>query len=210
MDYDSVKHFIKKVSLLNSHPKHCDRVVFATLNKKGRFYSKKEFMWSAITNDKLLLIMLMGNPQLQDLNPEILRAGSPQDQLTTGNLPRLDELKLLASRLPTSRVSVNLANESGDQAKDPGITWATTVGEVKKLPVECGPPKNDQSYTLKEKFEFSQFKPANQATPAMDTTKGCKNLVDSSARTKENCKSFSIADGYTYTLGYQEVAHYHS
>ncbi|KAJ9087769.1 hypothetical protein DSO57_1029896 [Entomophthora muscae] len=207
MDYDSVKHFIKKVSLLNSHPKHCDRVVFATLNKKERFYSKKEFMWSAITNDKLLLTMFMEKPQLQDLNPKTLQAASLQ---FPGLKPERD-LNFGESPEPlTPKVPVNPTNESTGQAKDPEITWATALGEAKKLPVECTPPKDDQLCNPKGKFESSQFKPVNEISPAMDATKGCKNLVDSSARPKGNCKSFSMVDGHTYTLGRQEVAHYHS
>ncbi|KAJ9054977.1 hypothetical protein DSO57_1008863 [Entomophthora muscae] len=134
----------------------------------------------------------------------------PERDLTLGNFLRHDELKLPASRLPTSKVPVNPTNESAGQAKDPGITWATAAGEAKKLPMECGPPKDDKSHGLKGKFEFPQFEPVNEITPTTDAIEGCKNLVDSNTRPKGICKSFSMADGYTYTLGHQEVAHCHS
>ncbi|KAJ9060403.1 hypothetical protein DSO57_1031232 [Entomophthora muscae] len=111
---------------------------------------------------------------------------------------------------PTPKVPVNPTNESAGQAKDPEITWATAAGEAKKLPVECRSPKDDQPCNPKGKFESSQLKPTNEISPAMDATKDCKTLVDSITRPKRNCKSFSMTDGYTYTLGRQEVAHCHS
>ncbi|KAJ9071145.1 hypothetical protein DSO57_1000150 [Entomophthora muscae] len=127
-----------------------------------------------------------------------------------GNLLTLDELNLLALRPPTPKVPVNLNNESAGQAKDPKITWATAAGEAENLLVKCRPPKDDQSYNPKEKFKFSQFEPANEISPEMDPTKGCKPLIGGIIRPEGNCKSFSMADGYTYTLGRQEVAHCHS
>ncbi|KAJ9086478.1 hypothetical protein DSO57_1003812 [Entomophthora muscae] len=180
---------------------------------------------SDVTNDILLLTILIGKPQLQDSNPNTLQAASLQDQppsrpqifglkpeqdLTLENLLRLDEQKLLASRPPTPKVPVNLNNERAGQAKNPEITWATAAGEAKKLPMECGPPKDNKSHNLTRKFKFSQFETANEITLTMDTTEGCKNLVDSSTRLKGICKGFSMADGYTYTLGHQEVTHCHS
>ncbi|KAJ9084174.1 hypothetical protein DSO57_1027212 [Entomophthora muscae] len=134
----------------------------------------------------------------------------PERDLTSGNLLRLDELKIPASRFPTPRVPVNPTNGRAGQAKDPGITWAPTEGETKKLPVECGPPRDDQPHDLTRKFEYSWFEPANELTPATDATKDWKNLVDSSIRPKGICKSLPMADGHTYTLDCQEVAHYHS
>ncbi|KAJ9052873.1 hypothetical protein DSO57_1029779 [Entomophthora muscae] len=166
-----------------------------------------------------------GKPQLRDLNPNTLWAASPQDlppgrpqifgfkperDLTSENLLKLDEQKLLTLRPPMPKVPVNPTNESTGQAKDPGMTGATVAGEAKKLPAECGPPKDDKSHNLKGKLKPSQLKPANEITPAMDATEGCQNLVDSSARPKGICKSFSMADGYTYTPGHQEVTHCHS
>ncbi|KAJ9081957.1 hypothetical protein DSO57_1009413 [Entomophthora muscae] len=154
---------------------------------------------------------------LQDLNPNTLQAASPHDQLpgrpqiyglkleqdlTSENLLRLEKQKLLASRPPTPQVPVNLTNESAGQAKNPEITWATAAGEAEKLPMECRPPKDDKPHNLKGNFELSQFEPANEITPTMDTAKGFKSLVDSSTRSKGICKSFSMADGYNYTLGF--------
>ncbi|KAJ9052551.1 hypothetical protein DSO57_1033043 [Entomophthora muscae] len=138
-----------------------------------------------VTSDKLLLTMLIGKPQLQDLNPDILQPASPQDQLpshlqisglepeqdsTSGNLLRLDELKVPASRFPTPRVPVDPANEREGQAKDHRIAGASTERETKKLPVEHRSPRDDQPHNLIRKFEYSQFKPANELTPAIDAT----------------------------------------
>ncbi|KAJ9053198.1 hypothetical protein DSO57_1026595 [Entomophthora muscae] len=156
-------------------------------------------------------------PQLRGSNPNTLQAASLQifglkleQDLTSGNLLRLDELKLPASKLLTPKVPVNPTNERAGQAKDPGIMWATTEGETKNLPVERGPPRDDQPHDLKGKFEYSQSKPANELTPTMDATENWKNLVDSSTSTKELCKSLPVTDGHTYTLDHQEVAHCHS
>ncbi|KAJ9049604.1 hypothetical protein DSO57_1022721 [Entomophthora muscae] len=125
-----------------------------------------------VISDKLLLNTLTGKPQLQDSNPNTLWAASPQDQLpgcpqisvlkperdlTLGNLLRLDELKIPASKFLMPRVPVNLTNEREGQAKDPGITWASTEGETKKLPVECGPPRDDQPHNLTRKFGSISF-----------------------------------------------------
>ncbi|KAJ9064913.1 hypothetical protein DSO57_1025439 [Entomophthora muscae] len=43
-----------------------------------------------------------------------------------------------------------------------------------KISVQRGPPKVDQPCNPKEKFESSHFKPANEISPVMDATKGCK------------------------------------
>ncbi|KAJ9051108.1 hypothetical protein DSO57_1007793, partial [Entomophthora muscae] len=40
--------------------------------------------------------------------------------------------------------------------------------ETKNLPIECGPPRDDQPHKLIRKFKYSQFKPANKLTPARD------------------------------------------
>ncbi|KAJ9076629.1 hypothetical protein DSO57_1024285 [Entomophthora muscae] len=130
--------------------------------------------------------------------------------LTLENLLRIDEQKLLTLRPPTPTFPVNPTNESAGQAKNPEITWATAAGEVKKLSVKCRPPKDDKFCDLKGKFELSQSEPANEITPTIDNAQGCKNLVDNSTWPKGICKSFSMADGYTYTLGRQEVTHCHS
>ncbi|KAJ9067780.1 hypothetical protein DSO57_1035728 [Entomophthora muscae] len=86
-----------------------------------------------VTSEKLLLNMCIGKPQLWGSNPNILQAASlqisglkPEQDLTLGNLLRLDELKLPASRFPTPKVHGNPTNERSGQAKDPGITQATT------------------------------------------------------------------------------------
>ncbi|KAJ9059613.1 hypothetical protein DSO57_1000572 [Entomophthora muscae] len=124
----------------------------------------------------------------------------PERDLTSGSLLSLDEQKLLASSPLTPKVPVNLTNESVGQAKDPEITWATAAGEAKKLPVEYEAPKDDQPCNPKWKFKPSQFKPANEISPAMDATKGCKTLIDSIIRPKGNCKSFFMADGHKNLL----------
>ncbi|KAJ9059746.1 hypothetical protein DSO57_1038264 [Entomophthora muscae] len=134
-----------------------------------------------VTNDKLLLTLLLGNPQLQDPNPDPWQAGSqkilglkPEWDSTLENLLRLDEQKLLASGPSMPRVPVNLANESLGQAKDPELTWATAVRGAKKLPAEWRPPKDDRSHNLEGKLALSWFKPANQITPTMDPPRAVK------------------------------------
>ncbi|KAJ9053196.1 hypothetical protein DSO57_1026593 [Entomophthora muscae] len=118
--------------------------------------------------------------QLQNLKPKTLQAGSPQAQLP-GHLhfsglksePNLTLVKLLRPinlELPAplpllQKDPVSPANESTGLAKDPKITGAITAGELKKLPVKCGPPKNDQSYNSKREFESSHFNPANERFP---------------------------------------------
>ncbi|KAJ9054473.1 hypothetical protein DSO57_1014153 [Entomophthora muscae] len=94
------------------------------------------------------------------------------------------------------------------QAKDPGITLATTEGKTKKLPVERRPPRDDQPHNLTRKLEYSQFKPENELTHVMDATEDWKPLVDGSIRPKGICKSLPMTDGHTYTLDCQEVAHF--
>ncbi|KAJ9076195.1 hypothetical protein DSO57_1028598 [Entomophthora muscae] len=111
-----------------------------------------------VTSDKLLLTMLIGTPPLQDLNPDTLQASSLQDQLpgclqifglepeqdlTLGNPLKLDEPKPPTLTLPTLKVTVNPTNQWAGQAIDPKITWATTEGETKKLPIENRPPRDD-------------------------------------------------------------------
>ncbi|KAJ9078774.1 hypothetical protein DSO57_1003238 [Entomophthora muscae] len=104
----------------------------------------------SVTSDKLLLTMLTGKPQLQDLNPDTLRAGGlqifgfePEQDLTSGNPLRLDESKSPTSTLPMLKVPVNSTNQRAGLAIDPKITWATTEGETKKLSIERGPPRDD-------------------------------------------------------------------
>ncbi|KAJ9061588.1 hypothetical protein DSO57_1019039 [Entomophthora muscae] len=178
-----------------------------------------------VTSDKLLLTMLNGKPQLPDSNPDTLRAASPQDQLPScpqifGNKPeqdltlenplKLDETKSPTLTLPTLKVPVNSTNQRAGLAKESKITWATPERETKKLPLKSGPPGDDRPHNLTRKVEYSQFKTANELTPAMDATKDRKNLVDSNIWAKEICKSFLMTDGHTYTLDRQEVAYCHS
>ncbi|KAJ9055356.1 hypothetical protein DSO57_1004873 [Entomophthora muscae] len=129
---------------------------------------KKSRKMVTVTSDKLLLTMCIGKPQLWGSHPNILQAASPQisglkpeQDLTSGNLLRLNELKLPALRFLTPKIPVNPTNERAGQAKDPGITQATTEGKTKKLPVERRPPRDDQHHNLTRKFEYSQFEPAN-------------------------------------------------
>ncbi|KAJ9081575.1 hypothetical protein DSO57_1013281 [Entomophthora muscae] len=178
-----------------------------------------------VTSDKLLLTMHTGKPQLQDSNPDTLWAASPQDQppgrpqilgqepeqdLTLENPLKLDELKSPTLTLPTLNDPVNPANQRAGLAIEPEITWATTEGETKKLPIERRPPRDDQPHNPTREFEYSQFKPANELTLTMDATKDWKNLVDGNTRAKEICKSLPMTDGHTYTLDHQEVTHCHS
>ncbi|KAJ9081269.1 hypothetical protein DSO57_1016457 [Entomophthora muscae] len=178
-----------------------------------------------VTSDKLLLTMLTGKPQLQDSNPDTLRATSPQDQppgclqifglepeqdLTLGNPLKLEESKSSTLTLPTLKVPVYSTNQQAGLAIEPKITQATTEKEIKKLPIKRGPPRDDQHHDPTRKFEYSQFKPANESTPAMDATKDWKNLVNGNTQTKEICKSLPMTDGHTYTLDHQEVAHCYS
>ncbi|KAJ9051850.1 hypothetical protein DSO57_1000510 [Entomophthora muscae] len=106
---------------------------------------------------------------------------------SSGNPLKL-ELKPPTLKLPTLKVSVNPTNQQAGQAIDPKITWATTEGETKKLPIERRPPRDDQPCNLLRKFECSQFKSANKLPPAKDATKDWKTLVDSSTRAKEILK----------------------
>ncbi|KAJ9062478.1 hypothetical protein DSO57_1010267 [Entomophthora muscae] len=114
-----------------------------------------------VTSDKLLLTMLNEKPQLQDSNPDILQAASPQifgfepeQDLTSENPLRLDESKSPTLTLPTLNVPVNSTNQRAGLAIDPKITWATMKGETKKIPIECGPPRDDQSHDLIRKLEY--------------------------------------------------------
>ncbi|KAJ9065176.1 hypothetical protein DSO57_1022477 [Entomophthora muscae] len=144
-------------------------------------------------------------PEFQDLNPKVLRSSSLQDKLPTVSWTetRAGFDFGESPEPPTPKVPVNLTNESAGQAKDPEITWATAAGEAKKLPMECRPPKDEQSCDPKEKFESSQFEPANERSPALDATEGCIALVDCITRPKGNFKSLPMVTGHTYTLGCQ-------
>ncbi|KAJ9048073.1 hypothetical protein DSO57_1039784 [Entomophthora muscae] len=130
--------------------------------------------------------MLTGTPQLRDLNPDTLRAASLKDQppgcpqifglkpeqdLTSGNSLKLDEPKPPTLTLPTLKVPVNPTNQRAGLAIEPKIARATTEGETNKLPIEHRPPRDDQPHSPTREFEYSQFKPANELTPAMDATK---------------------------------------
>ncbi|KAJ9084802.1 hypothetical protein DSO57_1020482 [Entomophthora muscae] len=187
------------------------------LDKKARKEEGNNREGDDVKSDKLLLTILPGKPQLQDSNPDTLRAASlqifglkPEQYLTLENPLKIDESKSPTLTLPTLKVPVNSTNQQAGQAIDPKITWATTEGETKKLPIERGLPRDDQPHNLTRKVEYSQFKPANELTPAKDATKDWKNLEDSSTQAKEICKSLPIADGHTYTLDLQEVAYHHS
>ncbi|KAJ9090260.1 hypothetical protein DSO57_1004506 [Entomophthora muscae] len=151
--------------------------------------------------------MLIRTPQLWDLNPDTQRAASlqifglkPEQDLTSGNPLEHDEPKPPTLTLPTLKVPVKSTYQWVGQAIDPKITRATAEW----------PPRDDQPHNLTRKFEYSKFESANELTPAKDATKDCKNLVDSSTQAKEICKSLPMADGNTYTLDRQEVAHCHS
>ncbi|KAJ9089419.1 hypothetical protein DSO57_1013357 [Entomophthora muscae] len=134
----------------------------------------------------------------------------PEQDLILGNPPKLDESKSPTLTLPTLKVSVNSTNQQTGLAIDPEISWTTTKGEIKKLPIERKPPRDDQPHDLTRKFEYSQFKPANELTPAMDATKDWKTLVDGNTWAKEIFKSLPMTDGHANTLDCQEVAHCHS
>ncbi|KAJ9071111.1 hypothetical protein DSO57_1000785 [Entomophthora muscae] len=86
---------------------------------------------------KLLLTMLTGKPQLQDLNPDTLRDASlqnqppvcpqilgqePEQDLTSENPLKIDESKSPTLTLPTLKVSVNPANQQASLAIEPKIT----------------------------------------------------------------------------------------
>ncbi|KAJ9064752.1 hypothetical protein DSO57_1027023 [Entomophthora muscae] len=178
-----------------------------------------------VTSDKLLLTMLTDKPQLRDSNPDSLRAASPQDQLpgrlqifglkpeqdlTLENPLKLDEPKSSTLILPIVKVPVSLTNQQAGLAIEPKITWAFMEGEIEKLPNKCGPPKDGQPSDLTRKFKYSQFKPVNVITPAIDATKDWKNLVNGNTRAREIYKRFPMTDGHTYTLDRQEDAHCHS
>ncbi|KAJ9081781.1 hypothetical protein DSO57_1011130 [Entomophthora muscae] len=164
-----------------------------------------------VTRDKLLLIMHTGKPQLQDLNPDTLWAAILQDQppgclqilrqepeqnLTLENSLKLDESKSSTSTLPTLKDPVNPANQQVGLAIEPKMTQATMEGETKKLPIERRLPRDDQPHDPTREFEYSQFEPANELTPEMNTTKDWKNLVNSNTQAKEICKSSPMTDGH--------------
>ncbi|KAJ9083267.1 hypothetical protein DSO57_1036379 [Entomophthora muscae] len=143
--------------------------------------------------------MLTGKPQLQDSNPDTLQAGSPQifglepeQDLTSGNPLKLDESKSLTLTLPTLKVPVYSTNQRAGLTIEPKITWATTEKEIKKLPIKCRPPRDDQPHDPTRKFDYSQSEPANELTPAMNATKVWKNLVNSNTQAKEICKSLPM------------------
>ncbi|KAJ9058022.1 hypothetical protein DSO57_1016704 [Entomophthora muscae] len=111
-----------------------------------------------VTSDKLLLTMLTGNPQLQDLNPDTLWAASSQDQppgclqifrlepeqnMTLENPLKLDESKTSTSTLPSLKVPVNSTNQQAGLAIEPKITQASTEKEIEKLPNKYGLPRDD-------------------------------------------------------------------
>ncbi|KAJ9072664.1 hypothetical protein DSO57_1025014 [Entomophthora muscae] len=170
-----------------------------------------------VTSDKLLSTMIIEKPQLQDLNPDPLRAASlqffelkPEQDLTSENPLKLDEYNSPTSTTPTLKVPVNSTNQRAVPAIDPKIPQAHMEGETEKLPIELGPPRDNQPHNPTRKFEHSQFEPANEITPAMDATKNWEDLVNSKTRAKGICESFTMTDGHTYTLDRQEDAHCHS
>ncbi|KAJ9061358.1 hypothetical protein DSO57_1021543 [Entomophthora muscae] len=75
---------------------------------------------------------------------------------------------------------------------------------------DSGPPKDDKSCSSKGELVFSHSNPANERFSRKVSTKGCQTLVDGATWPKENHKIFPMADGHTYTLGHQEVAHCYS
>ncbi|KAJ9072866.1 hypothetical protein DSO57_1022685 [Entomophthora muscae] len=169
------------------------------------------------TSDKFLLTMLIERPQLQDLNPGSLQAASPQffglkpeQDLTLENPLKLDKSNSPTSILPTLKVPVNSTNQQAGPATDPRITQAHAEGETENLPIERGPPRDNQSYNLTRKFEHSQFKPDNGITPKIDATKDWEDLVNRKTRATEFWESLPMTDGHTYTLDRQEDAHHHS
>ncbi|KAJ9054016.1 hypothetical protein DSO57_1018892 [Entomophthora muscae] len=107
---------------------------------------------------------LPGCPQFFGLKPE-------QD-LTLENPLKLDKSNSPTSTPPMLKVPVNSANQQSGPAIDPKITWDHIEGETKKLPIECGPPRDGQPHNPTRKFEHSQFKPANEITPRNECHQG--------------------------------------
>ncbi|KAJ9049571.1 hypothetical protein DSO57_1023145 [Entomophthora muscae] len=165
--------------------------------------------------------MLIKKPQLRNLNPGISRAASPQGQLpgcpqffglkpeqdlTSGNPLKLDEPNVPTPILSTLKVPDKIANQQAGPATDSKITRAHTEGETENFSIECGPPRGNQFHNLTREFEHSWFKPANEITPAIDATKDWEDLVIGKTWADGICKSFTMTDGHTYTLGRQEDA----
>ncbi|KAJ9060354.1 hypothetical protein DSO57_1031724 [Entomophthora muscae] len=135
----------------------------------------------AVTSDKLLSTMLIEKPKLQESNPDTPWAASlqffgfkPEQDLTLGNLLKLDEPSLPTTMPPALEVPVNPNNQQNRLATDPGIIQATTEKETNELSVRSGPPRDDMSREQTREVECSQFKPANGITPAIDATKDVK------------------------------------
>ncbi|KAJ9050573.1 hypothetical protein DSO57_1013374 [Entomophthora muscae] len=171
---------------------------------------------TAVTSDKLLLTMLTEKPQLQDTDPDTLRAAclqifglEPEQDLTLENPLKLDELNSPTLALLRLKDPVNSTNQRAGLAIDPEITWATTEGETENIPIERGPPRGNQSHNLTREFELSQFEPANEITPKIDATKDWENLVNGKSWANRICESLIMTDEHTYTLDHQENAHNH-
>ncbi|KAJ9070444.1 hypothetical protein DSO57_1007905 [Entomophthora muscae] len=98
--------------------------------------------------------------QLWNSNPKTLQAASlqaqlpccprflglkPEPNLNLEKLLRPTSLELHAPITHLQKDPVSPAKESSGLINNPEITGATSVKELKKLPVECGPPKDDKS-----------------------------------------------------------------
>ncbi|KAJ9072810.1 hypothetical protein DSO57_1023218 [Entomophthora muscae] len=134
----------------------------------------------------------------------------PEQDLTTENPLKLGKSNSPTSIPPTPKAPDNLTNQRAGPATDPGITQAHAEEKTENLPIERGPPRDNQSHNLTRKVEHSQFKPANGITPALDATKDWEDLVNGKTRAKEICERFTMTDGHTYTLDCQEDVHHHS
>ncbi|KAJ9083281.1 hypothetical protein DSO57_1036239 [Entomophthora muscae] len=184
---------------------HLSYVTFHTIIKTSSSFQKS---WVTVTSDKLLSTMLIERPQLRDSNPGSLRAASlqgqlpgcpqffglePEQDLTSENPLKLGKSNSPTSIPPTPKDPDNSTNQQAGPATDPRITWAHAEGKPENLPIECRPPRDNQSHNLTRKVEHSQFKPANGITPAIDATKDWEDLVNGKTRDKEICESLRLA-----------------
>ncbi|KAJ9049095.1 hypothetical protein DSO57_1028122, partial [Entomophthora muscae] len=119
--------------------------------------------------------------------PQFFGLESEQD-LTLENPFKLDEPNVPTPILSTLGVPDKTANKRASPATDSKITQACTEGETENFPIECGPPRGDQSHNLTREFELPHFKPANEITPAIDATKDWEDLEIGKTRADRICE----------------------
>ncbi|KAJ9065515.1 hypothetical protein DSO57_1018819 [Entomophthora muscae] len=100
----------------------------------------------------------------------------PFGSLVTGLNPS-GAIHLLGDMFPSGWVT-DTTNEIPGWVSHLKITGAAAAGELVRLPIECGLPKDDKSCNLKREFKSCCFDPANERSSGSDDTKGCLTLAE--------------------------------